>query len=86
MLRIGYRPGFLRAFDKLPPSLQEEVEERIAFFEKNPRHPSLRVHKLKGRLRDRWSFSVNYQYRIIFIYENKNTALLLAVGNHSIYE
>lgn len=86
MIRVGYAPGFLRSFNKLSGALQQEVEERVALFEKNPQNPSLRVHKLKGRLHGRWSFSVNYQYRIVFMYEKKHTAILLEVGDHFIYE
>ena len=85
MLRIGYKPAFIRQFKKLPPPLQDEVEERIALFRENPKNPSLRVHKLKGALAGRWSFSVNYAYRIVFVYETKGTAGLLAVGDHAVY-
>ena len=85
MLRIGYKPAFLRALKKLQPNLQAEVKERMALFAKHPDHPSLRVHKLKGVLRGRWSFSVNYQYRVVFVYEGKRMAILLMVGDHSMY-
>lgn len=86
MLRIGYRPAFLRMLKKLPPTLQQEAKDRIALFSQDPQHASLRGHKLKGTLRGRWSFSVNYRFRIVFRYENKHTAVLLAIGTHAIYE
>ena len=86
MLRIGYKPAFLRMLKKLHPALQEEVKERIALFQEDPDHASLRAHKLKGILKGRWSFSVNYSYRVVFIYEGKSVVVLLAVGNHSIYD
>jgi mRNA interferase YafQ len=85
MLRIGYKPAFLRQFRKLPAVLQDEVEERIALFQTDPRNPALRTHKLKGVLEGKWSFSVNYAYRIVFLYEDKHTAVLLAVGDHAVY-
>lgn len=86
MLTIFYTPGFVREYDKLPIRLQEEVKERIELFRANPQNPFLRLHKLKGVLRKRWSFSVNYSYRIVFEYDSKNSVALLSVGNHSIYE
>ncbi len=86
ILKIAYKPAFLRTFKKLPLNLQAEVRHRIALFSQNPDDPLLRTHKLKGRLKGRLSFSVNYQYRIVFFYENKHTAVLLNVGDHSIYE
>ena len=85
-LRIGYKPAFLRSYKKLPPALQMEVKERVALFAAHPEHPSLRVHKLKGPLLKKWSFSVNYRYRIVFSYENKSSAILYDVGDHSVYD
>lgn len=86
MLRIGYKPAFLRQLKKLPAALQEEAKEHIEQFSKDPEKATLRMHKLKGALRGRWSFSVNYRYRIVFAYENKHAAMLLMIGDHSIYE
>jgi len=62
------------------------VEERIEPFRIDARNPSLRVHKLKGEMSGQWSFSVNYKYCIIFLYENKETAVLVAVGDHDVYK
>jgi len=85
MINVTYTPNFLRQFNKLPSSLQDEVEERIGLFQRNSKHPSLRVHKLKGNLRGFWSFSVNYECRIVFLFEGKGAALL-SVGDHTIYD
>ena len=85
LLTISYKPTFVRQYSKLVPELQAEVKRAIALFAKNPRHPSLRVHKLKGKLKQFFSFSVNYQYRIVFMYESKKNATLLAVGDHDVY-
>lgn len=86
MLRIAYKAAFFRAFKKLPHVLQNEARRSIELFVKNPHHQTLHTHKLKGALRGRWGFPVNYRYRVIFIYENKHTAVFLTVGDHSVYE
>ncbi len=86
MLTVLYKPAFIRQYQKLEASLQAEVKEKIALLRKDPRHPSLRTHKLGGKLSGRLSFSVNYSYRIVFIYQNKRTAVLLAVGDHDVYK
>ena len=77
---------FLRQYGRLPRGLQEEVREKIALFRSDQHHPFLKTHKLKGRLRGRWSFSVNYSYRIVFRFEGKGAAVLLAVGDHDVYK
>ncbi len=84
-MKILYRPSFIRDYDKLSPLLKEEVREKIALFRENPRHPFLKAHKLKGRLKGCLSFSVNYQYRIVFIHVAKTAVALLTVGDHDIY-
>ena len=37
----------------------------IFILEQDPYHPSLRLHKLKGKLSDFYSISVNMEYRVI---------------------
>lgn len=84
---IAYAPQFRRQFKKLENALQEEVIEKISLFGDPAQHAGLRVHTLKGRLAGRLSFSVNYRYRIIFMWEVQNTsAILLAIGDHTLYE
>lgn len=86
MIKIHYLPIFVRQYKKLSNGLKEEVKEKIALFAQDPNHQFLRTHKLKGVLKDRWSFSVNYSFRIVFIYLSKTEVALLAVGNHNIYD
>ncbi len=85
MLELFYTPTFIRRYDKLSEPLKEEVREKIALFLKDPHQPSLHTHKLKGRLQGRFSFSVNYRYRVMFCYEKQDTVALLSVGDHDVY-
>ncbi|MDO8649457.1 MAG: type II toxin-antitoxin system mRNA interferase toxin, RelE/StbE family [Candidatus Peregrinibacteria bacterium] len=86
MIDVVYKTMFLRQYRKLPEALQWEVKEKIELFRNNPRNPSLRTHKLGGTLKGCLSFSVNYEYRIVFYVESKQRVALLAVGDHSVYE
>lgn len=86
MLEILYKPTFVRQYKRLPKLLQEEIKEKMGLFSENPNHPFLKTHKLKGDLKGFLSFSVNYQYRIIFKYESKKQVVFLAIGDHSIYQ
>ena len=86
MIKIVYKPSFIRHLKKLPKALQEEAKEKINLFHIDPNHLFLKAHKLKGRLSGRWSFSVNYQYRIVFRYESKDRIVLLTIGDHNVYK
>jgi len=85
-ISVAFTPQFVRDYKKLPAALQVEVKEKIATFGDTSNHRALKVHKLKGRLADRYSFSVNYKTRIVFRYLSKTEAVLLTVGSHDIYK
>ena len=85
-MELIYAPAFVRQFQKLEDGLKEEVLERIELFKNPKNHKTLKIHKLKGRLKGRWSFSVNYRFRIVFSYASKRGAALLGIGDHSVYD
>lgn len=82
---IKYKPSFVREFKKLPVDLQEEALERIDLFKNKTNHKKLKVHKLKGKLKKFYSFSVTYSHRVVFEYENKKDVVFLGIGDHDIY-
>lgn len=88
-MEVAYAPSFIRAFRALVPELQEEALEKIDLFREEKNHKQLKVHKLTGRLTDRYSFYVNFRTRIVFIFSKQRTpktAYLLMIGNHDIYQ
>lgn len=82
---IAYTPQFLRMFRKLEKDLKEEVVEKIELFAKDPTSSMLKAHKLKGKLKNRYSFSVNYQIRIVYTPLSKKEVAFLAIGGHDVY-
>ena len=84
-ITIGYKPAFLRDFKKLPTELQEEARTKIELFKDTDAHQTLKVHKLKGSLKNCYSFSVTYSHRIVFEYDTKHKVALLGIGSHDIY-
>jgi plasmid maintenance system killer protein len=86
MIEIAYAAVFVRQLRKLPTALQEEVVARVSLFKDRQGHEGLRVHKLHGPLAGRYSFSVNYKYRIVFVWTSAEQVTLLAVGDHDVYE
>jgi proteic killer suppression protein len=87
-MEISYTPSFLRLFKSLPEALQDEAIEKIELFKEENNHKALKVHKLTGRLKGRYSFSVNYKTRIVFAYTSKKPkeATLMAIGDHDVYK
>ena len=86
MIEILYKPSFIRQYKKLPEALKAEIKEKIELFKGSQNHSYLKTHKLKGKLGEFYSFSVNYDYRIIFEYESKKKITFLMIGNHDIYK
>jgi mRNA-degrading endonuclease YafQ of YafQ-DinJ toxin-antitoxin module len=85
-MRIVYSSKFAREYKKLPDNIKFLAQARESVFRKNPFEPVLETHKLHGRLRDFWSFSVGFRYRIIFEFASNNTVHFHSVGNHDIYQ
>ncbi len=85
-LVVRYAPLFVRRFSLLPRDLQNEIIEKIELLKDIDNHHTLKVHKLKGALMGRYSFSINYRYRAVFVYQGKEGIVLLTVGDHRIYK
>ena len=70
-------------FVKKHPDLISQYEKILMLLEIDPNHPSLRLHSLKGKLKDLHSVSINVSYRITleFIIIKKEI-ILVNVGHH----
>ncbi|HSX40347.1 MAG TPA: type II toxin-antitoxin system mRNA interferase toxin, RelE/StbE family [Candidatus Saccharimonadales bacterium] len=84
-MRIYYSSKFAKEYKKLPKSVKIAAEKREKLFRKSPRHPSLKTHKLTGKLKSFWAFSIDYHYRIIFEFRDKDEVWFHSVGTHAIY-
>jgi mRNA-degrading endonuclease YafQ of YafQ-DinJ toxin-antitoxin module len=77
-------PYFLKVSQKLVkknPQLKPIIINKIKILKDNPKHQSLRLHKLSGK-NQHWSISVNQNIRIIFIYV-KEGILVTDIGSHN---
>lgn len=84
--KILYTESYIRraaAFVRRHPDLIPQYEKTLQLLEVNPFHPSLRLHRLKGPLKDLHSVSINISYRITleFLIEKK-TIIPVNVGKH----
>jgi addiction module RelE/StbE family toxin len=82
-MQIEYHKSFTKAFKKLNRKLQDKVISRIEQFQKDPFHPMLKNHALKGVLKGKRAFSVTGNVRIIFEEKNNHSyVFMLDVGTH----
>ena len=85
-MKIFYSSKFEREYKKLSEHLKELAEEKEKIFRASAFDPRLDTHKLSGRLKDYWAFSVDHKYRIILEFAEKSVVWFHSIGDHSIYE
>lgn len=83
---IDYSPEFKRLFKKLPIAIKKEAVEREKIFRLNIFSKNLKTHKLSGKLKGRYAFSISYTHRIVFSYINKEYVIFHSIGSHNIYK
>jgi addiction module RelE/StbE family toxin len=86
MITINFSSHFKSSLKKLArrqPEIMVDVVERILLFSNTINHPTLKLHKLSGDLKDHWSFSIQYDVRIIFRYTNDGNILFVDIGSHN---
>jgi toxin HigB-1 len=70
-------------FLKRHPELERQYLKTLQLLEANPFHPSLRLHRLSGRLTDLHSVSINLSYRITMEFFIENQEIIpVDVGDH----
>lgn len=85
-MKIYYSSKFAKEYKKLPLKVKLSAEKREKVFRKDPFNPSLKTHKLTGKLKDYHSFSLDFHYRIIFEFVEKDIVWFHTVGTHEIYK
>jgi len=87
---MAYRLIYLESYNKKATKfikkhkeLLKQYEKTLKLLELNPFHPSLRLHKLQGRLEGLCSVSINITYRIVIeclIEDDK--IVMIDIGHH----
>lgn len=85
MFKIVFSEKFISQFELLNQKVQKLAEKKIEIFKINPKHPSLKTHKLNGVLADYFSFSIDHKLRIVFEYGVKDVVHFLKIGDHDVY-
>jgi len=70
-VEVSFSSSFKRAFKKRikgDADLEARFWQKLEQFIREPFEPSLKTHKLSGRLKEFWSFSVDYDERVLFYF------------------
>lgn len=84
-MRVEYSRVFLKSAARLSIHIIELADHKEELFKADPFHPSLETHKLHGKDKGVWAFSINRKYRIKFVFLNDESVLFLDIGTHDIY-
>ncbi|MDX6501118.1 MAG: hypothetical protein QOG23_4378 [Blastocatellia bacterium] len=85
MTEISFSKSFRKALKRKirnNPALQKHFWERVVIFADNPFDPRLKTHKLSGSMRDWWSFSVEYDVRVVFSFLDPGQVVFVDIGTH----
>jgi len=78
----SYQKRAKRFFTKHPEVLRQ-YEKVLKLLCLNPQHPSLRLHKLSGKLAGVFSVSINISYRLIINFIIKDNLIVpIDIGSH----
>lgn len=84
-MKIVVTVPFRRDFKKLPKEVKQRAEKSLKILISNPRHPSLNIKKVKGRIiKDYFNIfeaRITKNYRFLFLVE-EDTYVLLRCGEH----
>ncbi len=85
MIRVTESPRFKRAYKHLVqgrPALEKTFRETLLLFIQDPYDPQLATHKLKGKLKESFAFSLTWKLRVVFSFGEPGTAILEDIGPH----
>ena len=77
---ISFEPNFARLYRRLPENIKQKFQKQIKFLSKNPKHPSLKIHKIKSHS-EPGEFYVDKYYTCLFT-KKENKYLLRWVETH----
>ncbi len=84
--QIIYSKSFAKKLEKFSRKDKEKILKEINIFWQDPFSSSLKTHKLTGKLKNYWSFSISFNLRIMFQFIKQETVAFIDIGSHEIYK
>ena len=76
---------FKKSYRKLPESVKDKAKEKEKIFRTDSFDARLETHKLHGKYKEYWAFTVIGQYRVMFAFVGSDKVDFINVGSHDIY-
>jgi mRNA-degrading endonuclease YafQ of YafQ-DinJ toxin-antitoxin module len=85
-MEVSFSDSFKKVFIKRikATELEKEFWTVVELFILDPFDSRLKTHKLSGKLKNLWSFSVEYDLRVIFFFtkDQPKKAIFIDIGTH----
>ncbi|TCD04199.1 type II toxin-antitoxin system mRNA interferase toxin, RelE/StbE family [Pedobacter frigidisoli] len=85
-MEVAFSDSFKKAFKERIQNKSAEIVfwDKLNLFIEDPFSSKLKTHKLSGKLKGSWSFSVEYDLRVVFFFtkDKPMKAVLVDIGNH----
>jgi mRNA-degrading endonuclease YafQ of YafQ-DinJ toxin-antitoxin module len=85
-MEVSFSDPFKRVYRRKLKSTEIEKEfwNRLELFMQDPFDTKLKTHKLSGKLKGLWSFSIEYDLRIVFFFtkDKPTKAVFVDIGTH----
>ena len=86
MIELKFAEGYEKKaikFLKKHKDVYPQYKKTIELLQNNPHHPSLRLHKLQGKMKQFNSVSINMKYRIVIDFIIIDDVIILVdLGSH----
>jgi len=83
---IRFTSKFKKAYKKMPKMVKLKAEKKEKIFRNDPFDSRLDNHKLHGKYKEDWAFTVTGQYRIMFTFATEEFVDFINIGTHEIYK
>jgi len=87
-MKIFTTSKFRKSYIKLPKRIKNQAKAKEEIFRNNPFDSRLETHKLHGKYKNYWTFSIDNSYRIMFKFlkSDGGEVAFINIGTHEIYK
>jgi mRNA-degrading endonuclease YafQ of YafQ-DinJ toxin-antitoxin module len=85
-MEVSFSDSFKKAFRKRINTTDTEqlFWDKLEVFVSDPFESKLKTHRLSGKLKELWSFSLDYNLRVVFYFtkDKPKKAVFIDIGTH----